>query len=249
MAGFRSTQNTIIYTSLALFLIAYLLTVASGLDPFLAFFWNLLSAFDINLQLLPNSLVTRPSILLASLIDSLVFALMAVALASFFFEFVKQINIRNRIVMSRVKKLKQHAIIVPYNEFALALAKDLESSDIKSVIIAQTEADAHKLYRMGIPAVVGNSKEIDAFNIAGIDRAKYVIAAADDDIENAMITVTAKSANARARIISRVEKFEDIAKLDSAGARRMIMPEITAGMELAEAIAKKQSSLLDEKPK
>lgn len=237
MTGFKSTQNVIVYTSLALFAIAYLLTVASGLNPLLAFFWNLLSAFDINLQLLPDSLVTSPAILLASLVDSLVFALMAVALASYFFEFVKQINIRNRFVLSKVRRLQQHVIIVPYNDFAHALAKDLESSNVKSVIIVQTEADAHKLYRLGIPAIVGNSKAVDAFNIAGIDRAKYVIAASDDDIENAMITVTAKSANARARIISRVERFEDIAKLDSAGAYRMIMPEVTAGTELAETIA------------
>ncbi len=58
-------------------------------------------------------------------------------------------------------------------------------------------------------------------------------------MQNALISVTAKSANARAKIISRVTDYDNISKIKSAGAFRMIMPEITTGTEIGKEIVKK----------
>ncbi|MFI5412730.1 MAG: potassium channel family protein [Candidatus Micrarchaeales archaeon] len=222
-----------------LFVVTYLMLIASGVDPFIALIWNVLASLDVNFALLPSTLISKPFVLLASFLDAFIFALFAVALAAIFFDFIKQINIKKRFVISKIRKVKQHIIIVPFNNFALSLAKELKAAGQTCVIITENETDSHRVYRQNDLAIVGDPKNIEAYNIAGIGRAKYVIACADEDLQNALISVTAKSANARAKIISRVTDYDNISKLKSAGAFRMIMPEVTAGTELGGEIIKR----------
>jgi voltage-gated potassium channel len=222
-----------------IFAVSFLLLVAAGVNPFIAMIWNVLASLDVGYAIIPQNFVSTPLVLFANLLDSFTFALIAVVLAAFFFDFIKQINIRKRFVMSRVSRMKNHIIIVPYNNFAMSLHKELKDAGEKCVIITEKESDAHRIYRQNDLAVVGDPKRVEAFTIAGIGRAKYVIACADEDLQNAMITVTAKSANARAKIISRVNNIESISKLGSAGAFRMIMPEITTGTEIGDEIVKR----------
>ncbi len=243
----KSPTMILLYVAFILFMISLTLVASTGVAPAIAIIWTLLSSLDIDYPLLPMGSVNTPFVLFANLLDAIIFALLAVSLATFFFEFIKQINITKRMTLSHVRRLKQHVIIVPYNDFAHHIIKELRAENIPTVVITDNETEAHKLYRQNVLAVVGDPKQLEAFTLAGIGSAKYVIACDDDDVQNAMIIVTAKSANARAKIISRVSSVDNIPKLDSAGAYRMIMPEITTGNEMAMEIANRISAV--EKPK
>jgi voltage-gated potassium channel len=235
----KTTPFFLLTIATLVFAISFLLLIAAGVNPLIALIWNLLASLDVGYAIIPNALVSTPFVLVANLLDSFTFALLAVVLAAFFFEFIKQINIRKRFVMARVNRVKNHIILVPFNSFTRSLSKELREAGEKCVIITNDETDAHRLYRQNELAIVADPKRVEAFNIAGIGRAKYVIACADEDLENALITVTAKSANARAKIISRVNNIESISKLGSAGAFRMIMPEITTGTDIGAEIIRR----------
>ena len=241
MEGYKRAPVLLLLCGLALFSLSSLLVLLSGINPALGLIWNLIAALDISYQILPLAATLNPLIFLANAIDAFVFALLAVAIAAIFYDFIKQITPWKSWAIAKVKKLKKHVIIVPANSFASYLSNELQQNGIESVVIAETEAGAHELYRKRQLAIVGNPKSIEAFNVAGISRAKCVIACSSDDIENALIVVTAKSVAARAKIITRVSLMDNIPKLGRAGAYRMIMPEVTAGEEMGNTIAKRFS--------
>lgn len=239
MRRFNSPTVLLFLIAVIMFVVSLVMLLAAGIGFGTSFTWNVLSSLDVNFDLLPNTVITNPFVLAASFIDSLIFALLAVTFAAMFYEAIKHINIHRRVAMSRINRMKQHVILVPYNNFAHHVSKELKAQGIETVVITDDENEAQKLYRQNALTVVGSPKDIETFNVAQIGKAKYVIACSDDDIDNALITVTAKSANARAKIISRVTALENISKIGSAGAYRMIMPEVTAGEELGREIVKK----------
>ncbi len=239
MAGYGKTERVLLAVALVLFALSYLMLVFSGANPFIAFVWDLLSSFDVGLSILPSAVSAEPLTLIASLLDAFIFALMTVSIAAMFFNFIKQINLTKRIVLSRIRNIKQHIIIVPYNQFAHNLNKELKSVGEKTVIVTTSEAEARKMYRRGDLAIVADPKNIETFFVSGISRSKFVIACDDDDVQNALISITAKSANPKAKIISRIADLDNMAKLKNAGAFRMIMPEVSTGVEIGNEIAKR----------
>ncbi len=239
MAGYGKTEQVLLAVALVLFALSYLMLVLSGANPFIALIWDLLSSFDVGLSILPAAVSAQPLAFIASLLDAFIFALMTVVIAAMFFNFIKQINLTKRIVLSRIKSIKQHIIIVPYNQFAYSLNKELKSIGEKTVIVTTSELEARKLYRRGDLAIVADPKNMETFFASGIGRSKFVIACDDDDVQNALISITAKSANPKAKIISRIANLDNIGKLKNAGALRMIMPEVSTGVEIGNEIAKR----------
>ena len=239
MAGYRKTEQVLLSVALMIFGISYLMVVFSGANPFIALIWSLLAAFDVGFDILPATVSSQPLVLVASLLDAFTFALITVVIAATFFSFIKQINLTKRVVISRIRTIKQHIIIVPYNKFAHSLNKELKSIGEKTVIVVTNESDARKLYRRGDLAVVADPKNIETFFASGIGRSKYVIACDDDDVQNALISITAKSANPKARIISRISNLDNMGRLKNAGAGRMIMPEVSTGIDMGNEIVKR----------
>jgi voltage-gated potassium channel len=234
-------KTTVILLGIAavLFFVSFVMLVFAGVNPAIALVWNVMASLDVVFDILPPALVSQNLVLAATLLDAFVFALLAVVLATTFFEIIKQINLQKRFVMAKIRNMKQHIIIVPYNSFAYSLNKELKTLGQKTVLITDNEAEAHRLYRRGELVVVANLKSIETFKIANIATAKYTVACSEDDIENALICMTAKTASPRSRIIARVSDFDDIAKLNRAGAFRLIMPEVTAGNDIGEELIKR----------
>jgi voltage-gated potassium channel len=159
-------------------------------------------------------------------------------LATWFVNLISGFSIKGKILLSRIGRTKDHVIIAPFNPLAQALMIDLKEAGIKSVVITENKSDLPELHDQNAMALVGVIKSTEVFETAGIRRAKYVIACSDDDLQNALITVTAKNANPRIKIISRVSDEADIPKLSIAGAYWMIKPEITAGEKVADELLK-----------
>lgn len=236
---FQSTQVLLLAAALILFLVSLSLVVLSGVSPALALIWNVLSALDVNYQLLPSSVTQDPFIVIASLLNAFVFAIVAVALATLFFGFIRQLNIRKRITLGKVSRLRRHVILVPANNFARYLAKELDIAGISNVVIAEKDSDERALAAQKHLAIVGDPKSTESFMVAEVGRSRYVIACDDDDIQNAIITITAKSASPRVKVIARVTDLDNLSKLGRAGADQMVMPEVTAGAEIGNELVKR----------
>jgi len=88
-------------------------------------------------------------------------------------------------------------------------------------------ADGSMLY------VVGDATDDMILAQAGITRAKGVIAALTEDKDNLFVTLSARSLNARARIVAKVIAPDAAPKMMRAGANATVSPNMIGGRRLA----------------
>ena len=235
----KNTNYIIALIAVLFFAVSVSLTVYAGVGVGIALVWNVLASLYIYYDLIPVSIVDTAPILLASLLDAFVFALFAVFLATWFTELIRSINISEYFSMARVRKLRGHVIVVPFNNFSKTLVDELQGAGVKFVVMVDSEAQASRLYARKILSVVGTERGEDSFRNAGIERAAYVVACGDNDVDNALVSISAKDANPNINVISRVIEEENIPKLDKAGASWVIIPNITAGASVGNEIVKR----------
>lgn len=239
MVTLKSAWVTILSVAVSLFIISNLLTIYAGMRPLPAFLENVLGSLQLDYYILGLGMQNNPYVLASDFIDGIVFVLLAVVLAAWFFNFIANISIKKGIVLSRISKMKDHVIVAPFTPLAQELLQEFKKAGIKAVVITENRCDTANLYERNEMAVVGDVKSTDVFETAGIKRARYVVACSDDDLQNTLITVTAKNANPSIKIISRVSDEADIPKLSIAGAYLMVKPEITAGEKVADELLKR----------
>ncbi|MGC8495866.1 MAG: potassium channel family protein [Candidatus Micrarchaeia archaeon] len=239
MVSAKMARYELVAIAIIMFGAAVLLTIASGIGLKVALLQNTLGSLEIDYSLVNFNAAESTLMLVAAFLDTIVFALITVVFASMFFSFITKINIREGIAISRIKKLKNHVIIIPYNTFALEVAKGLSGKGKHVVLAASTRKEFDFLYRQGFLSVIGDPKDVELFESANIKEASHVIACSENDMINTLITITAKSANQHAKIVARVSSESSISKLGMAGAYRMIMPEITAGELIGEEISRR----------
>ncbi len=239
MVSIKRTQHTLIIIAIALFILSVVLTVASGISLQIALIDNALDSLQVSYVLIPLSAASNPLILTSKLLDSAIFPMITVILAAWFFDFISNINLRERIVLSKINRLKGHVIIAPYNSFAKALQQELRNSGIKPVTIVENKRELLHLYREGELAIQGDIRSAETFDIAGINRARCVVACSRDDIQNALVTITAKAVNQSIDIIVKANDEQNLDRLERAGVYKTILVESTAGQNIGDEMVKR----------
>jgi voltage-gated potassium channel len=239
MVTLKSTWVTLITVAFMLFVLSNLIELGAGMKLFPTFVENLFGALQVNYYILAPGAQDNPYVLVSSFIDSIIFVIITVVLATWFFDVISGISIKERLIISRIRRAKGHVIVAPYNPLAQALLDEFKKAKITAVAITDDRNEAMRLYARGEMAVIGTIKSTSVFETAGIKNANCVVACSDDDLQNTLIAVTAKNANPGVKIISRVGEDADIPKLSIAGAYWTIKPEITAGEKVAEEILKR----------
>ncbi len=234
----NTTRFMLVYIGLLMFFISFMLLLISGVSPGTALLWNILSSLQVNFQLLPIAFESSPLVPIVGVINAFVFAIWAAAFATMFFDMIKRFRMSRILGLSKIRNLENHVVLAPANSFAEYVANELAQINVKSVAIAEREHDAFHFARRKHMAVIGSPKSQESFEIAGAKRAIYVVACDEDDVQNALITVAAKSANPRIRVISRINDVDSIPKLGMVGVYRTIMPEITTGVAIGSELAK-----------
>jgi voltage-gated potassium channel Kch len=239
MVNTKRTQYTFILIALVLFFSSTIMSVISGISLQNALIDTLLDSLQASYNVIQFSAVTNPLFLIAKLLDAAIFPILTVILATWFFNFINNVNLRERLVLSKVNKLKDHVIVVPYNSFTKSLQQELKVAGIKTVTIVENKRELLQLYKDNELAIDGDLRSLETFSIARISKAMCVVACSKDDVQNAMISITAKTANPDTKIIVRANKEENLDRLERAGAYKTILVEGTVGKEVGEEIAKR----------
>src|SRR5205814_10262380 len=90
------------------------------------------------------------------------------------------------------------------------------------------------------PFIHGNGANDEDLLRAGIERARGLLVASDDDADNLYITLSAKSRRPDLTVIARASSEDAERKLRLAGADRVVTPYTTAGRIMANMMAKPQ---------
>lgn len=143
----------------------------------------------------------------------------------------------------KARNMERHFVICGYGRVGREIAHELAIRDEAFVII---DRDEHTLATAEHPRSVvvrGDATEEPTLRAAGIERARALIAAADSDVENTYIVLTARALNAGLFIVARAGSEPAERRLESAGADRVVSPYRIGGRRMA--LAAVQPMLMD----
>ena len=122
----------------------------------------------------------------------------------------------------RLDKLRQHAIVCGSGRVGGHVVAELEDGGVECVVIDTDAQKAAQRRADGLPVVEGDATDEDVLRAAGVQRARYLVAAAPSDAENLFITFSARNLNPGLMIVSRANEENSEPKLVSVGANHVV---------------------------
>jgi voltage-gated potassium channel len=139
-----------------------------------------------------------------------------------------------------IEALRDHYIICGFGRVGRAVAEEFRHEGAAFVVLdfspdaKQAAAEANILF------VEGNGTDDDDLRSAGLERARGLIAASDDDADNLYIALSARAVKDDLFVVARASNEEAAKKLRLAGADRIVQPYQAAGRVMANLILRPQ---------
>ena len=144
---------------------------------------------------------------------------------------------RLKRMQKRVNELTNHVIVAGVGSTGMHAVEELHATRTPFVAIDRSrdvlERLARELTGGEMLYVVGDATDDMVLTQAGITRATGVIAALTEDKDNLYVTLSARSLNANARIVSKVIAPDAAPKMLRAGANSTVSPNMMGGRRLA----------------
>ncbi len=136
------------------------------------------------------------------------------------------------------KELSDHVIVCGYGLVGEKIVDILLQHDIDLVVIDADKNKVDALNDRGVRAIFGDATSSKILKEAGVERARAIAIAMDDDAKNIFAVITARSLNDKITIATRAndEFLKD--KLKEAGAKFVATPNKSASDELFSELEK-----------
>ncbi len=153
-----------------------------------------------------------------------------------------------RRVDKKIVQMHSHHIVCGAGKIGRQLAIEFYKTRVPFVVIEQDSEVLENLLReVEIPYVHGDATQDESLRLAGVERAKGLVAALSDDKDNVFITLSARALNPKLRIITRLSTEKNRRKLQTAGANEVISPNAASGRRMASEMLNSEAvTLLDE---
>jgi voltage-gated potassium channel len=148
---------------------------------------------------------------------------------------------RRRRMQNRILALSDHLVIAGVGRTGEYAAHELYGAEQPFVAIDRDEEVLERLSRQlggNLLFVTGDATEDEVLIQAGVTRARGVLSALTDDRDNLFVTLSARSLNPKARIVSKVADAENESKLSRAGADATVCPPRIGGMRLVSELVR-----------
>jgi len=139
-----------------------------------------------------------------------------------------------------IDELRDHIIVCGYGRVGRRAGDELREAGVAYVVLDFSEEALEHAREHDVPFVDGSGSEDEDLVKAGIDRARGILVASDDDGDNLYITLSVKARRPDMIVIARGSSEEAERKLKLAGADRVVTPYTTAGRVMAQLMIKPQ---------
>jgi voltage-gated potassium channel len=139
-----------------------------------------------------------------------------------------------------IDELRDHIIVCGYGRVGRRAGDELRNAGVPYVVLDFSEEALDNAREHDVAFVNGSGSEDDDLVKAGVDRARGIIVASDDDGDNLYITLSVKARRPDMIVIARGSSEEAERKLKLAGADRVVTPYTTAGRVMAQLMIKPQ---------
>ena len=141
---------------------------------------------------------------------------------------------RRRRMERRVRDLHDHFIVCGYGRIGTQVVTELERAKASYIVIDNNPEAVARLQREQRLHLDADASSEEALAVAGISRARGLIAAVDSDERVVYIVLAARALNPKLFIVARAGQPASVRRLELAGADRVISPYRMAGHHMAE---------------
>ena len=156
-----------------------------------------------------------------------------------FIDFITKVDLRGRMILTKMRLKKNHVIICGYSTLAEKLCSELTSKGIKFIIIEKDQLKADTLSDLGHIVINGDFTEDAALIAASIKGARAIVFASKDDFANLLGIITTRYLNKDINIIARSRGEGVVSKMHRAGAGLCVIPEALAGLDIGSSLLSK----------
>jgi voltage-gated potassium channel len=145
-----------------------------------------------------------------------------------------------------VADLRGHFILCGYGRVGSTVARELVHAGQRLVVIDILPESLEHARRDGHIVVEGDATADETLGLAGLERARGLVATIDSDANNVYVALSARALNPELFIVGRANAEGAEAKLLQAGANRVVSPYTMAGRRMAElAIRPRVADFID----
>lgn len=145
-----------------------------------------------------------------------------------------------------VAALRGHFVLCGYGRVGSTVARELVHAGQRLVVIDILPESLEHARRDGHIVVEGDATADETLGLAGLERARGLVATIDSDANNVYVTLSARALNPELFIVGRANAEGAEAKLLQAGANRVVSPYTMAGRRMAElAIRPRVADFID----
>jgi voltage-gated potassium channel len=149
---------------------------------------------------------------------------------------------RTKRMQKRVNELKDHIIVAGAGSTGIHVIEELHATRTPFVAIDRSREVLERIAREVTDGkmlyVVGEATDDAVLLEAGVTRCAGVVAALTEDKDNLFVTLSARSLNAQARIVTKVIAADAAPKMMRAGANATVSPNMLGGRRLASEIVR-----------
>jgi voltage-gated potassium channel len=139
-----------------------------------------------------------------------------------------------------LEAMRDHYIICGFGRVGRRVAEEFREANVPYVVLDFSESAKEAAQEDGVLFVEGDGTNDDDLREAGLQYARGLVAASDDDADNLYITLSARSVNPDLLIVARASNEDASKKLQLAGADRVVQPYTAAGRVMANLVLKPQ---------
>ena len=136
----------------------------------------------------------------------------------------------------KIKKMKNHYIICGYGRMGAVIARELHEKNYPFVVVEIDQDKVDKISALGYQSILGDATIEKTLEEAGIHKAAGIVVCLNNDPDNLFVTLTARSLNHDAFLVSRCSQINNTPKLIQAGANKVVNPYTAGGHRMAEML-------------
>ena len=153
--------------------------------------------------------------------------------------------LRRRSMQRAIGALKEHVIVCGIGTTGRHIATELGAVGIPFVVVDRDRERLEELeeeFGEQLLYVVGDATDDHVLELAGVEQARGVISALNDDKANLFVTISARALNPDARIVAKSIEPSTERKLRRAGADAVVAPNYIGGVRLfSEMVSRRRS--------
>jgi voltage-gated potassium channel len=139
-----------------------------------------------------------------------------------------------------IEALQDHYIVCGYGRVGRRVAEEFRHEGAPFIVLDFSPEAKAAAAESDVLFIEGDGTDDDDLRAAGLERARGLVAASDDDADNLYITLSARAQNEKLFIVARASTEDAAKKLHLAGADRVVQPYQAAGRVMASLLLRPQ---------